>query len=433
MSPLMQEPDPHSGRERDLSASAYSNGSARTPQNWYHRTLNRSVPNLAKAQHPNRARGFSSIKELAKNSRQVLSTVSTSHRQSWSLTSNETTSSKHDGPLTHLPGSSSANTCKPPDRTSQLSNHDSFESSTPELTPDHSGHFNDTSNPATPSPARHPLHPQAVDTDDIPLDSMGNHVSSISAVSRKPLPLREKKSLLAFPTDTKDPCDPSPEQTSEKGPPPVLRHRASSPRVAIPRRRSSLTALHLDSSHFDTPVSNQVDLTQRTSTLRNSIRPAATSPSTITPTTQSHKRDTLSPTLLSPQLSASRPSSSSSNTPSPSSPAPPHIHLPPTFPDGPVPTPAPPLTTTHYKCYQSHRRVMYSRNKICPVPCMACGGIEGEGRWKCVWCALRVCGDCMAAFDARRRDLEILMGWLENAKEQKATRIGEGEMARVVS
>ena len=47
---------------------------------------------------------------------------------------------------------------------------------------------------------------------------------------------------------------------------------------------------------------------------------------------------------------------------------------------------------------------------------MTCGKMEGEARWKCIWCALRVCAACMAEFDMKNRNLEKFMASRERGK-----------------
>lgn len=110
-----------------------------------------------------------------------------------------------------------------------------------------------------------------------------------------------------------------------------------------------------------------------------------------------------------------------------SSPVPSHIHLPRTFPTGPVPVPTPPLTIVHMKCYQGHKRVVASANKYNPVPCMVCKHEEYDRRWSCPFCALRICGSCKAEFDRRGRDLEVIIGWPQKLKEEEENGWKDGE------
>lgn len=82
-----------------------------------------------------------------------------------------------------------------------------------------------------------------------------------------------------------------------------------------------------------------------------------------------------------------------------------------------LPTPTPPLTHSHYACYQSHRHMHFSPNVHNPVPCVACGAEEGQSRWKCYWCCLRVCDACMEVLGCiEGRELSVLMDRLEKGR-----------------
>ena len=60
------------GRDSALSPT-HSPSSTRISQIWYHRASNQSVPDLATVRNPNRLRGITSIRELArKTSRSIL-------------------------------------------------------------------------------------------------------------------------------------------------------------------------------------------------------------------------------------------------------------------------------------------------------------------------------------------------------------------------
>ncbi|KAL9103566.1 MAG: hypothetical protein Q9163_001404 [Psora crenata] len=320
---------------------------------------------------------------------------------------------RHGEPLRTAPLPSVSVLCKPKELTLRHSNFSSFES----LTRDQSGLSTQSSHPTTPSPVK-PFAEISVQGDNsLSETDMGQKPS---VIKRKPVQLHDKPSLDAFSTSPPRSPDTSPEKTAaETDASLALRQRVSSVQVPIPRRRSSLTALHLDSSHFDTPISHGDELKHRASTLTSSsLRQRTKSPGPITPSVVTHgqRGDTLSPPILS-TLPMDRPSTASelecTPSPSPSSVAPPQIHLPVTFPNGPIPTPKPPLTRIHYECYVLHRRMPRSSNKLYPVPCMACGTVEGDSYWKCVWCCLRVCGECMAEFSGRERKLDVLLDWLD--------------------
>ncbi|KAI1007904.1 hypothetical protein K3495_g320 [Podosphaera aphanis] len=55
---------------------------------------------------------------------------------------------------------------------------------------------------------------------------------------------------------------------------------------------------------------------------------------------------------------------------------------------------APPLNVVQLECYQKHRSMRSSRNKLYPVGCMICQKIDAEMRWRCTWCCLSACEDC---------------------------------------
>ncbi|KAL8827987.1 MAG: hypothetical protein Q9191_002856 [Dirinaria sp. TL-2023a] len=142
---------------------------------------------------------------------------------------------------------------------------------------------------------------------------------------------------------------------------------------------------------------------------------------------------TLSPPLsssaLSPPLSVnilSRPSSVNSQSRS-------SIYSPFTKPRTPVTIKAPPITSIHYSCYQSHSRVFKLPNKHYPVPCMVCKVDNREQRWKCTWCCLRICTDCMESLKKiEGRTLRDLVRRMEQKRENHWTAMG-GQNSRVES
>lgn len=417
MSPLLQKPRPPQSPEPSTSSNQPT--SSRSPQSWFRPANNPSLSSLTKSQHPHRALGFSSIKGLARSSsRQTLRTLPTTTYQK--PYSHGCSPPKH-GSLKNPNAAKDPESSLPSESGLQQSRNSSLES----LPIDKSGISSDSTYATTPSPAKHRAFQLLESSSPVQRKSMGNKASTLR---RKSVPPEGKQSSAAFDVDLEKATGPSNQQTSTGSQKPATfsAHR-SSIIVNVPRRRSSLTVLHLDSSHFETPDPQHRNLQHRASTLTEprrrpsvhseTIRPVTTivtASSDTTPPTQAQKRETLSPgflspPLLSPPLSTSQPSSASSQAlsfKSQSSAVPTSIHLPKTFPDGAIPVPAPKLSVTHFKCFQSHRRVLPSRNKHNPVPCMTCGETEGEARWKCVWCALRICGACMAEFDAKHRDLE---------------------------
>jgi len=123
----------------------------------------------------------------------------------------------------------------------------------------------------------------------------------------------------------------------------------------------------------------------------------------------------------SPPLStktSSRPSTANSQNPS-------SIYSPFTRQQTPIPITAPPIDRTHFNCYQSHRRVLKLPNKHYPVPCMICKVDNTEQRWKCAWCCLRVCTECMDALrKVEGKDLRVVVRALQEKKENHWTAMG---------
>lgn len=69
-----------------------------------------------------------------------------------------------------------------------------------------------------------------------------------------------------------------------------------------------------------------------------------------------------------------------------------------------------PLTSLHYSCYQAHRSIAMSRNIFYPVPCMTCHVVDREVRWRCTFCSLRICANCVEGLRAcQRRSLKEFM------------------------
>lgn len=73
-------------------------------------------------------------------------------------------------------------------------------------------------------------------------------------------------------------------------------------------------------------------------------------------------------------------------------------------------TAVPPLTLAHHHCYHSHRTMQLSRNVYASVPCMTCYQDDKEPRWKCSWCCLRICRQCLELLEnsSDRTVLDIL-------------------------
>ncbi|KAI9646189.1 hypothetical protein NHQ30_005629 [Ciborinia camelliae] len=71
---------------------------------------------------------------------------------------------------------------------------------------------------------------------------------------------------------------------------------------------------------------------------------------------------------------------------------------------------SPSITSQHLDCFQTHRFMRRSRNNICPLQCQTCSKADFEQQWKCTWCCLRICGDCMAVLATVRKDLRTFLG-----------------------
>lgn len=389
-----------------------------SPRIWYHRILKRSVTTQSRARHPNRLRSFTSLKELAASSHQSLKPLSDTRQVQVPTTGGKSLSPKHMS-LTDLRRSPTPD-CRPPGTYRALSKYSSIES----LTPDLSALSYNSSQPTTPSPGRQLSYYLPAERELYPYRKMGQKGSTLVKNS---IGARNQQIPAASDTSPEVSADGLGGQESGNLVPPALHRRESSSKLPVPRRRSSLTALHLDSSHFELPLSHHPGLSHRGSTVSEKIKPLARTPSTIIPPTdRTNRLDTLSPPQLSPRQSSIRPSTASSLTASQSSQVPSPIHLPRTFPEGSIVIGAPPLNVTHYKCYHAHRRMQYSKNKFYPVPCMTCGLAEPNHRWRCLWCALRVCESCMAEFEIKKRNLEELMTWLDKSDEK---RLEEEEVA----
>ena len=134
---------------------------------------------------------------------------------------------------------------------------------------------------------------------------------------------------------------------------------------------------------------------------------------TLSPPSSSH--------ALSPPLSGnsfSRPSSADSQKLL-------SIYSPFTRQQTPIPIKAPPVNLTHFNCYQSHRRVFKLPNKYYPVPCMLCHTDNSEQRWKCTWCCLRICTNCIEALrKVEGRNLRVVVEALQKKKENDWTAMG---------
>lgn len=72
---------------------------------------------------------------------------------------------------------------------------------------------------------------------------------------------------------------------------------------------------------------------------------------------------------------------------------------------------APPLNKIHFSCYQFHRSFIPSDNFNYPLQCMTCLKSDLEIRWRCTFCCLRVCSDCVAGI--KKCKDRSLIGFME--------------------
>ncbi|KAJ5577816.1 uncharacterized protein N7459_006780 [Penicillium hispanicum] len=74
---------------------------------------------------------------------------------------------------------------------------------------------------------------------------------------------------------------------------------------------------------------------------------------------------------------------------------------------------AAPLDKIHFACYQEHCSMPVAQNVWCPLPCMSCLKLDREIRHRCVFCCLRICGDCYQLLQkCENRSLAELMNKL---------------------
>lgn len=454
MSVLLQPQSSHtlSAERNSVSSSPLSTPSKRSSRNWYHRTSNRSVTNLAVGRLPNRLRGVSSIKELVrKTSRSILKQKS-SHSRSTSLSRIEL--DQQHASVIHLPGSPKGPRCRPSVSEEQRLTCSSFDS----LTPDQSGISTESSGPVTPSGGQAIQAPRVHGTHFRRLE-MGNTESKLAGFqvgkamlkgkrSRQTINLEESATSAYVPgrasqlpteltskqafVETLGPVstlvsEETKERTKEDishiGPPPVLRHRASSGQVQVPRRRSSLTAIHLDSSHFEKPSSStDSERGNRISSFSASFHPVISAPDpVILVSSLNVQGDTLDntsfPHPLSPTSSQQQILSLNSSIPSPTPPKQTGIYFPQTWPYGSPEVKPAQLTLSHYECYRLHQPIRRERPMFNQVPCMTCGVDDKQQRYSCTWCELRICEGCMRQLDSiRGRSLTTLLEWVVNGK-----------------
>ena len=79
-------------------------------------------------------------------------------------------------------------------------------------------------------------------------------------------------------------------------------------------------------------------------------------------------------------------------------------------------TPPPPLTKSHFMCYQNHASMKSTTNRHAPVPCMVCWTVDSDERVRCTFCAMRICKTCA---DRLKKDPERSLGRLVEAVEKE--------------
>ncbi|PQE13038.1 dna polymerase iii subunits gamma and tau protein [Rutstroemia sp. NJR-2017a BBW] len=87
----------------------------------------------------------------------------------------------------------------------------------------------------------------------------------------------------------------------------------------------------------------------------------------------------------------------------------PALFSPSTLPDTRTVLRAPQLGREHLGCYAGHKYMRRSRNDLCPVECMVCRKGDVGSMWRCTWCCLRICGECMTVLAGMGKDLEAFL------------------------
>ncbi|KAK2738637.1 hypothetical protein FQN57_006955 [Myotisia sp. PD_48] len=82
----------------------------------------------------------------------------------------------------------------------------------------------------------------------------------------------------------------------------------------------------------------------------------------------------------------------------------------------------PPLTKLHFSCYQFHRTFVRSNNVRYPLQCMTCLKADQQVRWRCLFCSLRICTDCVKGIkECKYRSLIDFMEKLVQSLEASST------------
>ena len=377
------------------------------PQGNPRRLLKQSIPNLKNPFHSNRSLEFTFIKDFVRSPLQVVQPDST--------TKPSDDEAENIGHCEGLSQPAPQRTTPEPQRasepTAQYSSHSSFVS----LTPDSS----DLSNPSsfltsTTSPGTHSNLVASPGVNAINDEGMGQKASSIRRKHIKP---EQRLNLDDFayppPKSIEAAEEPSPVEAEPIQP---LRKRPSSVQVPVPRRRSSLTALHLETSDFNRPLSQQDTLKHRASTLTSTYRQGQRSPDAISPVERVLSRDRLSPPVQSP-TDTKRTSVTSQHSASQLSPRLRPGMFPRTFANDASPSavPQPAITEIQRHCYIKHAKMRADANKHYLTPCMTCGNVDDQVCQICTFCFLRMCRKCYAEFDRNGRVLRLPMVWRKEA------------------
>lgn len=75
---------------------------------------------------------------------------------------------------------------------------------------------------------------------------------------------------------------------------------------------------------------------------------------------------------------------------------------------------SPSLELAHLNCYQNHKIMHTSNNKVYPVSCMVCERKDTEPRWRCSWCSVSACVSCMRVLNTTpEKNLRISLKRIE--------------------
>ncbi|KAJ2906206.1 hypothetical protein MKZ38_002631 [Zalerion maritima] len=86
-----------------------------------------------------------------------------------------------------------------------------------------------------------------------------------------------------------------------------------------------------------------------------------------------------------------------------------------------------PITAVHYQCFKQHKHFRQSPNTNCPLTCQTCQKRDTEMRWRCNWCALRVCRNCLDMLLGSNRDLSLVMEKIAPIKNQISVLEGQNK------